>query len=334
MSARSCIIHVGTHKTGTTSLQIFVQENVRALQTAGLYVAQSGRLGALPGNHELAWELLGGTSGPLFARLVEELQASPSRTALLSSEDFSLLYAHPRTLDSLANRLRSIGYDPKIVLYLRAQAPYIESMYVERIKHGYVRPLAQYLETILRTGHYLPEGTQQNLQFEYTRLSEPFIRTFGEQNVAVRAYVPGNDPAAIFYDFLAVLRAFDPLLQSAPLALRASRPLENPSLSFGALLATLHRKLRPNQTCSPEELFREPEFPLSLVDSRFALLQHEEYERCLERFADDNREIARLYGAQVPFTAEADVLPSGDSHWERAHLQRVWFDRSLAAWSR
>jgi len=344
MSARICIVHAGTHKTGTTSLQVFFQMNFDAFASGGVHVLQAGRykversdgtMGATGGHHGLAWDLVGGGREEL-SKVVDELKTFGKRTALLSSEDFSLLYARPQELEALNEALRSVGYSPKIVLYLRAQAPYAESMYVERIKHEHVRPLERYLETIVEQGRYLPEGTRQDIAFEYTRLVEPFARVFGREHVVVRAYRSSPNAQAIFRDFLDVIGSIDPEFLTKHIKFSIQFPRENESPNFVTLLGYLHAALLPDVPIAPAAMdfvhLHAPEVSEELAFGRYALLQRDDYVQLLQRFAPGNREIERLYGAQIPFVTEADIPGEGDPLWDKARLERAVFDRCLAAW--
>jgi hypothetical protein len=297
--------------------------------------APGGGIGATPGHHELAWELLDEGRSNLDD-LIAELSQVPHRWALVSSEDFSLLYARPAGLAMLRDGLASIGYTAKIVLYLRAQASYAESMYGERIKHGHVRSIDFYLQRIVDQGYYLPDGTQQNIAFEYTRLIAPFVEVFGAGNVAVRAYVPSDDATWIFRDFLSAAGRLEPDFSRTPMQLQIASPRENEGLSFVNLLGTLHAQLQPGVPLPSDAMEfagrYAPELSKELALARYSLLQRDEYVNLLQRFERDNREIERLFGAHVPFASEADVRPKDDPMWEKAQLERSIFDRCLAAW--
>jgi hypothetical protein len=344
MSGRPCILHIGTHKTATTSLQVFLQENYHAFAGASVHVAQTGRFalvspsgatGATPGNHELAWDLVADGTTKL-EELAAELSQTSARSAIVSSEDFSLLYARPEMLEALEARLRSAGWQAKILLYLRPQAAYAESMYVERVKHAHVRPIETYLHTIVQEGRYLPEGTRQDIAFSYRRLIDPFVAVFGRENVAVRAYAP-REATDIFRDFLAAIGAFDPPIGGQQLKLVVSRPRENESLTFGQLLWTLFSTLRPQEAAAFDVSKFLPEFaPEILADaatSRFALLLREEYLALLDRFGDENAAIGREFGMDLPFVREGDVPPQDHPVWAKARLERAAFVRCLQAWA-
>lgn len=94
------ILHIGTYKTGTSSVQRFLDERRSELQAAGICYPQvgTGRSGTAPGHHDVA--LVAGEGkgavGPALQRLatemLEEFAASGCRTLILSAEDFSGVY--------------------------------------------------------------------------------------------------------------------------------------------------------------------------------------------------------------------------------------------------
>ena len=337
MNQKTCIIHIGTHKTGTTSLQVFLEQNRAALEQAGLSLPRAGRPAISPtGNHEIAWDLLVAGKSAALPLLTSELRANPVDAALLTSEDLCLLYARPNTLEMLAEAVRAAGYVPKIVVYVRAQAAYAESMYVERIKHDYIRRLGDYIDQILRSGMYVPDSSPIHIEFRYPRLLEPFVEVFGREHVVVRPYEPGRGSAHIFNDFFQVVASNVPGFGSVPVQLAVQQPRVNESLSFAVLLTTVYQKLLPQGLpgAEPQHLLRTlmPNFSEQLLASRFALLSRDETLTFLRTFAPDNVKVTREFAIDVPFMTEQDILPIDDPLWERASVQRAIFDRLLALW--
>lgn len=335
MSERVAIVHIGTHKTGTTSLQLFFEANRPAFQGSGVWVAQGGRYQRLPGNHQVAWELLSSNDSPHFDELTTELRSLRERTALITSEDFCLLYARPEALDHLRAGIEAAGFTPVIVVYLRAQAPYAESMYVERIKHDYVRPFRGYLDRILHDGLYVPDGSPIHIEFEFTRLLAPFVNAFGRERVVVRPYVSAGDSLNIFRDFLAVLAAIDPVSNQST-QLSVPDPRANDSLSFHALLEAAHRALEAHRTTGHtllEEIHAlAPATTGELLSSRVRLLQREEFETLCDRFASDNRRLEAEFGIALHGAERDAIAPPDDAGWKLARAQRDLFDRLLDRW--
>src|SRR6266540_6893551 len=102
--APSCIVHIGLHKTGSTSIQKMLVENECWLRNHGIYVPKAGRaLGH--GDRLLAWELnrrpgFGGSAQ--FDALSHELgEANFPDKIVLSSEDFSSRIHAPKVIARL-----------------------------------------------------------------------------------------------------------------------------------------------------------------------------------------------------------------------------------------
>jgi hypothetical protein len=340
VSERVCLLHIGTHKTGTTSLQLFFEENKAVLSGCGVHVPRAGRYQNLPGHHFIAWNMLADGRSPHFDELLQELTGGDYRTVLLTSEDFSLLHARPDALQVMSDGLRSIGFRPIIAMYLRPQAVFAESMYVERIKHDYVRPLDRFIQSILTTGSYLPDGTIIHMEFQYSRLLEPFVRVFGKENVIVRPYQARAGAGHIFEDFLSILRAVDPTFANMPLTMQVRTARANESLKFLQLLyaayAALHKGQPPSPTIGTDLIAAVrgvcAQFPDEFLVERYALFTYEETLAFLEKFALDNERIERDYGVRIPFMTRNDIAPPGDPLWARARLDREVFDRLLDRW--
>ncbi|WP_374450364.1 hypothetical protein, partial [Stella sp.] len=96
---RRIYVHIGLHKTGTTSLQSYIARNRDNLAAAGFHVPRTGSRHQLEGHHLLAWSLSGTRPGRLagidpdrmWNDLRNELERSACPNAILSAEDFSVL---------------------------------------------------------------------------------------------------------------------------------------------------------------------------------------------------------------------------------------------------
>ncbi|MDN3522086.1 hypothetical protein [Halomonas ramblicola] len=133
-------IHAGSHKTGTTSIQVFIRENEDALKTAGIFIPQSGTLNKKSGHHNIGWEM---RNDPRFkpergtiSDLVEELAQRSESTAVLSSEDFEYFVDRPDALTRFEDILVSNGHDLVYIYFFRRADIYAVSLYAELLKHG------------------------------------------------------------------------------------------------------------------------------------------------------------------------------------------------------
>lgn len=333
---RVCFIHIGTHKTGSTALQVLLAHSRQVLANVGLYVTATGRSdAAITGNHEIAWDLLARGRDADLSGIVKELGENPCRHAILTSEDFDRIHSRRDAIPALAGAIREAGYVPKMIVYLRGQATYAESVYVEMIKHGIVLPFDSFIESTLANGRFQAENTGLT-EFTYSRLLAPWVEELGRENVAVRPYDSSLDILHIFRDFFNIIaqNAAGFTLQDAPLSVPMHRV--NDSLTFGGLLDTAYEKLFPDGRVDvePRAVLREqlPDLPSQLLDQRYALMTRDETLRFVDVFGRDNDEIARSYGAQLAFSSPADVGPADAEIWQKARVERATFQRMMMLW--
>jgi hypothetical protein len=163
-------VHIGTHKTGTTSLQYFFKLNYLSLLESGYLYPQSGRVKPYNfAHHGLAWQILGqrilrkssdssnstipewlevyweakeeiilksiGRSLKLeneWEKLTVEINEKAIDNIILSSEDF--LVFNPWEITYLKEQLSL--HHVKIVIYLRNLQDFALSLYQEAVKKG------------------------------------------------------------------------------------------------------------------------------------------------------------------------------------------------------
>jgi hypothetical protein len=118
------VLHVGIHRTGTTSLQRTLAKNRAALAARGV---------AYPGeeaNHQgLAWALLRRQSGSAeVLALAEAARRQGAARVILSGEDFAI-HEDLGWLEGVAARV-----DTRAVLYLRRQDHWVMSWYNQHVK--------------------------------------------------------------------------------------------------------------------------------------------------------------------------------------------------------
>ena len=136
MTTRVCHIHVGPHKTGTTSIQWFLQENRAELLTHGYFVPESEtRRGA---HHALVEKLAGLEVGehrePLVAKSIEAIAETPAEKIIISSEALEGLLRNRQQTETFFNRVRELNLEPKLILFPRNQPQWINSSYASTVK--------------------------------------------------------------------------------------------------------------------------------------------------------------------------------------------------------
>jgi hypothetical protein len=152
-------VHVGTHKTGTTSAQVFLRRHAEALRREGLYVPTTGTIAPQSGHHNLAWELYRDERfDPAFGgaeELIEELRRSGEAQAIVSAEDFEFLNVYPEALGRFDRMLREARWEPLYLAFFRRPETYAVSLYgTLRARRMVRRYFVSYLRQILKTGAY------------------------------------------------------------------------------------------------------------------------------------------------------------------------------------
>ncbi len=189
MRSRPVVLHVGMHKTGTTSLQTMIARNREHFAAQGLYYPGTGQIGVGDGQHNLAWELLGDErfdpeAGSL-ADLADELREHRPPAVLISSEDLEYLHDKPDRLVVLRDLHEDLGYSTRVVITLREPSEYLESLYYELVHQGRAGEFDTFVtEALERRGFFSPGG----IELDYSRLIGGFAGVFGQQSLRVLPY--------------------------------------------------------------------------------------------------------------------------------------------------
>ncbi len=137
---KTIYIHIGPHKTGTTTIQNGLKKNEAILRARGVLVPQAGK--KIAAHHNLAWELLGNTafdrSDGTWEDLLNEIESSEDITkVILTSEAFSALGTDE--IEAVKKYLNA--YQIKIIIYLRRQDQALQSLWVQQIRSISVKPI-------------------------------------------------------------------------------------------------------------------------------------------------------------------------------------------------
>jgi len=137
---KKIFIHAGLHKTGTTALQFALNSNRNALQQQGFYYPSSGIPAKYHGHHNFAWQLARDRRfrpeyGDIRA-LLKEIEGVKEDNIILSSEDFESSLLHPHRMQKISNNFLQNNAKVCIVIYIRSQVDYLQSLYFELLKWG------------------------------------------------------------------------------------------------------------------------------------------------------------------------------------------------------
>jgi hypothetical protein len=270
-------LHIGLHKTGTSSIQSFLGSNRQVFTDGGVAIPTAGWLEGA--HHNIPLEILGkpkfNPANGGLEQALPEIDASPD--ALLTSEEFEFL-----DLAGVKRLKQVLGSRPvKVVVYLRRQDALIASTYAQQIKMG------------ARLGSFSDYVTQSlyHPRFDLFMLLMRWSKVFGEGSVRAGVICDETSGEKLFDDFLAKIDHPD---------LPVAKPdkLFNPSPSWAEveLLRRLSILLKPRgRRFAPEELQRMKALARKRVkldgldlDARLKL-GPEDLERVRTRFEAGNR---------------------------------------------
>jgi hypothetical protein len=156
---RRILIHAGLHKTGTTTLQQFLNSVSGQLRGKNVLYPSAGRPAEVPdAHHNVAWQLAGDrrfrTAAGTLDDVAAEISAFPG-DAIISSEDFESVLGSPLRLTPLLNHELLSNHTFTLVFYLRDQASYLESLFFEMLNHGMAVEASRFGEMALKHGQVL-----------------------------------------------------------------------------------------------------------------------------------------------------------------------------------
>jgi hypothetical protein len=173
------ILHIGTPKTGSTTLQTFLFNHRALLQKNGIIYPYTGLYtqgSSGPRHRKLTnkWH----ADYDRWQRLFEEIETQKANTCIISAEGF---FKYPERADELRERFAQ--HDVSIVVYLRRQDRFLASVCAHRKRLGRrVRP------------HEIWRNERR--WFTYNESVTKWERAF--DRVIVRAYPEGGDVVADF----------------------------------------------------------------------------------------------------------------------------------------
>ncbi|MCC1494367.1 hypothetical protein [Cognatishimia sp. F0-27] len=298
---RHLILHVGTTKTGTTSLQRALADSTFGEEDGWSYPIKDRLI--LKAHHNLAYEV-----GSLFQELGrfqeskgtwremrQEVLASDLRTVILSSEAFSFLSS-----EDLVRLKREVSHFGRLTIhiYLRRIDLWLHSRYIQKAKFGRVA-----LDGNIRT---LKADARTDIFDVDVAFQGALVRrwreAFGADAVAVSLYGPqdaGHDVIAHFMRYHGLDGGRDWTVSQ-----RA-----NVSPSLKSLLGT-YQFLRICSDAIGEQATITPAMGVALseyfgaqpdvVSGRYRLFSHYLAQQFYDEFAEDQVQLAEMLGRDVP----------------------------------
>jgi hypothetical protein len=290
---KNLILHIGTNKTGSTTIQNFLRGNSHALANEGYFYPMAGAY-YYPSESSpslLAHALLekqpryiGDTKidkASCISDIRRDIISSNCTNVIISSEHFSKAN-ETRKIQNIFNIFKDLFKTMKVIIYLRRQDNYIESMWSQRVKLGLLTKSFD---------DFCAESLKNSNALDYWQLLAPWSEVFGKENLIIK---PFEKKQFVNSDLLTdFLNCIDCKLEPVNI------PLQNTSPSTEYL-----ETLRMFTTLIPDvnermlfaRIFRQ--LPINLDNKKYTFFSHEKRKLFLARFNESNQRIAREYLAK------------------------------------
>lgn len=205
---RKLFLHVGMHKTATTSLQVSLEAGTAILNKNGVHRLMTGVPPMNSAHHNLAWQI---TQDPRHRHdwgtlrdLIDELESSHTggtSDVLITSEEFECsISRRPEGFRQFVAEVARRGFEVVVVTYLRNQVDYVRSLYFELLKHGLPDPFDVFARKCVERGFVTFK--QQVFALDYDSFLRQ-IQDIPSVTLVVRSY--DSTKGAILEDFLRVI---------------------------------------------------------------------------------------------------------------------------------
>lgn len=187
---KNLFLHIGPPKTGSSTIQEFLYQNIDNLNKSGYLYPQTGI--KLSAQHNLAHLIINSkkanSTRGTWQEVHQEIEEEKLDNVIISSEYFAL--ANRKQIKILETELEP--YQVKVIIYLRRQDLRLESQYAQNVKKG------------LCATNILPFVETKKDESDYYQLLKPWRRVFGINNVIVRPLEKTQVPN-ICHDILNVI---------------------------------------------------------------------------------------------------------------------------------
>lgn len=188
-------LHVGTPKTGTTSIRGMLHDNRDWLATFGIHPLRSNTIGGPFAKHKVLWQK---REDPSWDAWREEIRALPSTVNQLMVSNESLFRASEKAFNNIRDFFQEHGVtQTSVIIYVRDQAQYFQSHLLQKNKAG-DRPTNLASEALIE---------EHKAEFhDYLQLAERYERVFGAGCVRARLfdrnYLKNGEVVADFLDLM------------------------------------------------------------------------------------------------------------------------------------
>jgi hypothetical protein len=276
---RSLYLHIGAHKTGSTSIQHALGTNDDRLRQHGILFPKAARVHfahrrIVFGLRGKGHPLVGDAPDPKqeLDAIVAEVEASGAATVIVTCESMF-------GLDKASIRFLSEGFkdfDTKVLVYIRRQDNMLLSIYNQRVKTARNQFHVSFEDVLKNPRRYVDD---------YRRNLDRWSAVFGQENLTVRCYETAGD---VVSDFQRLVGIPFPLIHP-------NTPIQrNTSVSIDGVRAMSWIKWLIRDRDMRKRIFRLLK-KLPLRNDVTAIMDDDDRRRILELFKADNDYVFRTY---------------------------------------
>ncbi len=188
---KEVFLHIGTNKTGSTSIQNQLYKDRSELLKHGISYPLETKA-----HHHVFRNKTGNLRLKIdsWSELMKEIASPEIKKVIISAEGFARGYANIELegLYQIKNELRN--FDVTIVLFLRSQHSFLESYYSQLLKHG-----VQFSEKLL-------EEILEDTNLDYFKMVSAWASVFGKEKIKVLCFnsIESKDLVQTFYDIVGI----------------------------------------------------------------------------------------------------------------------------------
>lgn len=282
VAKKTLFLHIGTQKTGTTTIQSILSKNKEKLLSEG--IGYLGRFAKLAREIRVIEEYDEKLVNQLQEEINTEIDAIKNRdlhTFVISNEKFSgdKMISH-RNAGAIAHFLKEVfdpfNFDIKIIVFLRRQDQYIESTYVQKVYSGSTDSFQEFLD------HF------NEMDFHWDEFLDLYANVFGVENMFVRGfdkkYLPHED---------SLIQTFGTIIGSTFLQDYSGKVVRNEGFSRNALeiMRIANKDFKITEKRQLREILRESD----LGGGKPIFFNNSDRQRFLANYNESNRQVTSQY---------------------------------------
>lgn len=193
---KTLYLHIGTPKTGTSTIQYFCRLNEEFLLRHGLCYPDLGfrfpGIGQNRNAYFLSHKIYDDAKNRLpeaeaeeqekgFVKL-EKLFARYNRVVISDEHLWNEKEIDTHRLAQIRERMEKVGVTVKVIVYLRRQEQVIQSYWAQQVKEGMQLSFSEYID----------KEKYRYFQLDYQKRLQEFADALGRENIIVRCYEKGQ----------------------------------------------------------------------------------------------------------------------------------------------